>query len=73
MVTALTFRLTVTDGSLSDADGDGLTYTWYRGSQVGTGSILTQALSARGTFTYTLRVQDDHGGWDEDTVAIKVR
>ena len=63
-------RVTLNGGRSSDPDGDALTYQWSEGPKVlGRAASITLAPSM-GTHTYTMTVNDGHGGTSTDEVIV---
>lgn len=67
-----TVQITLNGSASSDADGTIVSYVWMKnGTQIATGVIPTVILTA-GEHTIALRVTDDEGATDIDSVVITV-
>ena len=66
--------VTLSGSGSNDPDGRIIRYEWKKGSSVvGRSSILTQNSLTKGTYTYTLKVTDNDGATDSDSVTVTVR
>ena len=62
------------EGNATDDDGDGLTYTWYLGSEIlGTGKVLSTKTLKPGSLSLKLAVSDGNVTVDSPPVGIVVQ